>query len=106
MPLAGGLAAALEIGEQALLEDFSHPLHGLLRTAPSEITAAGNFGMALLDFVPKFVEPGILLRRHGEHRRRPARIAGSENVQSGLVFDGGAKRALDIVAVGLVHGDD
>ena len=67
MPLAGGLAAALEIGEQALLEDFSHPLYGLLGTALGEVAAAGNFGMALLDFRPELVEPGVFLRRHGQH---------------------------------------
>ena len=98
--------AAFEGGEQALLEDLAHPGDRLLGAARTKRAGLVKRGVTLADLGPQLVQPAVVARRKRQHLRIPTRMASGENMQASAVFDCRSFGALDIVAVGLVDGDD
>ena len=99
--------AAFEGGEQALLEDLAHPGDRLLGAARTKRAGLGKRGdNARLILVHSSSSPRLFARRKRQHLRLPVRMASGENMQASAVFDCRSFGALDIVAVGLVDGDD
>ena len=103
LKVAGRALAAFEGGEQKLLENLPHPQRGLPLRRSSSAPEAVSEACRSMTFTHSGVQPLIVSCRQGQHLRIPVLMA----LWSAVRYTIAARlAALDLVAIGLVDGDD